>query len=47
MEYQIQVDNIKCGGCANSVRKNVLKIDGVSEVQVDPVEGLITITGST
>lgn len=46
MEYQIQVENIKCGGCARSVRKNVLKNEGVSDVQVDPTEGIITITGS-
>lgn len=46
MEYQIQVENIKCGGCARSVRKNVLRTEGVVDVNVDPADGVITITGS-
>ncbi|MEW6445945.1 MAG: heavy-metal-associated domain-containing protein [Pseudomonadota bacterium] len=34
----ITVDNIKCGGCANSIRGGIAKIPGVISVEVD-VEG--------
>lgn len=31
----IQIQNLKCGGCANTIIKNLTKIEGVSEVVVD------------
>ncbi len=41
--YSIEVENIKCGGCANSIRKRLLEIDGVSEVTVDIDAGVVTV----
>lgn len=41
---QINVENIKCGGCANSIRNAILKIDGVDQVEVDIQSGLIKLT---
>lgn len=35
MDIIIVVDNIKCSGCANSIRKGLLKISGVISVEVD------------
>lgn len=35
MDIIIVVDNIKCGGCANSIRAGLLKIPGVLSVEVD------------
>jgi copper chaperone len=35
MDIIIVVDNIKCGGCANSIRTGLLKIPGVISVEVD------------
>lgn len=32
---EILVENIKCGGCANSIQKAILQIDGTSNVSVD------------
>ncbi len=40
---QIQVENIKCGGCANSIRNAVLKMKGVSRADVDIESGTITL----
>ena len=31
----IIIDNLKCGGCANTITKGVSKIEGVSDVNVD------------
>ena len=38
---EIQVENIKCGGCANSIRSGLEKMDGVSEVSVDIENGIV------
>jgi len=35
MDIIIVVDNIKCGGCARSIRASLLKIPGVASVEVD------------
>lgn len=39
----IKVDNIKCHGCAASIRKGVTKISGVKEVKVDIDNGTVEI----
>jgi copper chaperone CopZ len=31
----IEILNLKCGGCANTIKKGMLSVDGVSEVTVD------------
>ncbi|WP_018937327.1 MULTISPECIES: heavy-metal-associated domain-containing protein [unclassified Thioalkalivibrio] len=35
---KIEVENIKCGGCASSIRKGLLQVEGVTDAEVD-VEG--------
>jgi copper chaperone len=35
MDIIIVVDNIKCGGCARSIRSALLKIPGVLSVEID------------
>lgn len=32
---QIEIDNLKCGGCAKSIVKGLSELDGVSAVVVD------------
>ena len=39
----IQVDNIKCHGCAASIRRGVSQISGVAEVGVDVDTGTVEI----
>lgn len=31
----IEILNLKCGGCVNTVKKGLLSIDGINEVEVD------------
>ncbi len=46
MEQQFIVENIKCSGCSNSIRTDLLKIPKVEGVSVDIDAGCITITGN-
>lgn len=43
---QIQVENIKCGGCMNSIKTALLKIDQVQKVTIDKDTETVHITGS-
>jgi len=42
MNNSIVVQNIKCGGCANSIKKKLQQISGVSTVEVNVVEGKVS-----
>ena len=33
--YELQVEGMTCGGCANSVRRTIQTIDGKATVEVD------------
>jgi copper chaperone CopZ len=41
----IRVENIKCGGCENSIRKEVLQQSGILAVHVDGEHQIVSITG--
>lgn len=45
MPYVIEVDNIKCGGCASSIRRRLLEVAGVTGVEVDIDAGRVTVEG--
>lgn len=45
MKYTILVENIKCGGCANSVKRGLLLNKKITGVEVDVDTGTINITG--
>ncbi|MCX7173639.1 MAG: heavy metal-associated domain-containing protein [Proteobacteria bacterium] len=45
MSWTITVENIKCGGCANSITKALMAIPGVSYANVDIENGDIHIEG--
>lgn len=46
MEQTFIVDNIKCGGCMNSIRTALQKIDEVSDVQIDLENETIHVKGN-
>lgn len=46
MKTEIIVDNLKCGGCANTIKKNVSSFDNIEAVDVNTDESKITITHS-
>ena len=43
MAYQIVVENIKCGGCASTIRTKIEAVDGVKSVDVDIENGIVAI----
>ena len=45
MSLSIQVENIKCGGCANSIKKGLMDEAGVSTVEIDIENGMVSIDG--
>ncbi|WP_018865903.1 MULTISPECIES: heavy-metal-associated domain-containing protein [unclassified Thioalkalivibrio] len=40
---KIEVENIKCGGCASSIRKGLLQVEGVTEAEVDVEGGAVEV----
>jgi copper chaperone len=45
MSYTIAVENIKCGGCANSIRSKLLSQALVQAVDVDIEHGEVRVEG--
>jgi copper chaperone len=45
MVYKISVENIKCGGCANTITTKLNTLPAVTSCQVDIENGVITIDG--
>jgi len=45
MSFVVAVENIKCGGCANSIRKALSAIEGVGGVEVDIERGEVCVEG--
>jgi copper chaperone len=46
MIHKIEVENIKCGGCMNSIKTALLKIENVDEVTINKETDTITINSS-
>ena len=42
---QIEIDNLKCGGCARSILKGLSEVAGVSEVEVDRDHQAVRFSG--
>jgi copper chaperone len=40
---RIEVENIKCGGCAGSIRKGLAAMEGVGTVEVDIEGGIVEV----
>ena len=32
MKAEVQIENLKCGGCASTIKKAILAIEGVSKI---------------
>lgn len=35
MKHKVIIQNLKCGGCGNTITKGVSKLEGVSDVNID------------
>ena len=44
MEYIIEADNIKCGGCASAIQDALGRLAGVQAVNVDIESGRVRVT---
>ena len=43
MQTKIEILNLKCGGCANSIKKGLIGIDGLEDAQVNLETSEVTI----
>jgi copper chaperone len=46
MNLTIDVENVKCGGCANSIRKGLSEDPRVRSVEVDVPAGRVSVEAS-
>lgn len=44
MTTEIQIENLKCGGCAATIKKGLLSLDNINEVNVDVENSIVSIT---
>jgi copper chaperone CopZ len=42
METTIYIQNLKCGGCANTITKNITAIENITNVKVNVEESSVT-----
>lgn len=47
METKIQIQNLKCGGCANTITKNIAIMEAVTNVSVNVEESTVTFNYET
>jgi copper chaperone len=47
METKIYIENLKCGGCAATIKKGILSLENVNEVEVNVDESLVIVTSSS
>ena len=43
MKISYHIENLKCNGCANTIRKGLMKIDEVQNVEIDVENALVQI----
>jgi copper chaperone CopZ len=43
MDHIIEVENLKCGGCANTIKQKLSVIEGVEEIVVEPEKSKVGI----
>ena len=46
MTYQISVENIKCGGCASTIRSKLESMQGVDKIDVNIEAGIVSVDGN-
>ncbi|MCL9770044.1 heavy-metal-associated domain-containing protein [Flavobacterium sp. HXWNR69] len=47
METTIHIQNLKCGGCANTITKGISAIDDIQNVSVNVEESIVTFSYET
>ncbi|WP_299106520.1 heavy-metal-associated domain-containing protein [uncultured Tenacibaculum sp.] len=44
MKREVYIENLKCGGCAATIKKGVSNISGVEEVDVDVEKSIVSFS---
>lgn len=44
MKKEIYIENLKCGGCAATIKKGLLSLENIQEVVVDVEKSTVSIT---
>lgn len=44
MKREVYIENLKCGGCAATIKKGVSNIPGVEEVHVDVEKSMVSFS---
>lgn len=44
MTTEIQIENLKCGGCAATIKKGLLALENINEVHIDVEKSMVTVT---
>lgn len=44
MTTEIQIENLKCGGCAATIKKGLLSLENINEVHIDVEKSMVTVT---
>ena len=47
MQIAIEVENIKCGGCANSITGKLMEDERIQTVEVDIDHGIVTLEANS
>lgn len=46
METKVYIENLKCGGCAATIKKGILSVENVTDVNVNIEDSLVSVTSS-
>jgi copper chaperone len=46
MTTDIQIENLKCGGCAATIKKGLLSLENIEEVTVDVEKSIVSVTSN-
>jgi copper chaperone len=44
MKHSIEIENLKCGGCENTIRSGLAAIDGVADISVDHEQSTVSFS---
>ncbi len=44
MKTDIQIENLKCGGCAATIKKGISAINGVNDIDINVEKSIVSIT---
>lgn len=47
MKNTLQIVNLKCGGCANSIKKGLLSINGIQDIEVNLETGEVSFESTS